>query len=229
VADGRWRITVTAPDWGQDHLSLEAVVAYVDGELAPGPHSRASQHLGQCPQCANQVSAQGQARKALRTAGGPCLPSALLSSLRAIPQDADLPGPPPGLAVSADGQLVSVLRPERRPSHPGGHEIRVQTRASHPQLAAPPVPAARPGPASPRSRRLRVGTGVAVSGLALGALVFGAPGTTPGAPAPAAPIPTAHRGVPVGPGFGGSGGSPGVLDARLQLGGPAPAAPGVER
>ena len=71
---------MTAPDWGQDHLSLEAVAAYVDGELAAGPHARATQHLGQCPECAAQVSSQGQARKALRAAGGPCLPSALLSS-----------------------------------------------------------------------------------------------------------------------------------------------------
>jgi anti-sigma factor RsiW len=212
VAEGRWRITVTAPDWGQDHLSLEAVAAYVDGELAAGPHARATQHLGQCPECAAQVSSQGQARKALRTAGGPCLPSALLSSLRSIPQEADLPGPPPGLAISADGQLVSMLRPEP------GFRSEIATPTHH---AVPRPPASRP---TPSHRMLRVGTGVATAGLALGALVFGAAQPAPSAPAaPTAPTPVA--GLPSGSVFGGAPDSPNVVDAQLRLGtaGPAPA------
>ena len=229
MADGRWRITVTAPDWGQDHLSLEAVAAYVDGELAPGPHARATQHLGQCPECAAQVSTQGQARKALRTAGGPCLPSALLSSLRAIPQDTELPGPPPGLAMTADGQLVSVLRPEPVPPADAAH------RGFRSDLTTPAHHAtARPHrPAPKQQRRLRVGTGVAVSGLALGALVFGLPSATPSAPAaPPPPAPASDRGLPGGSVLGGFGGSPNVVDARLRLGGtgPAPASrPTVDR
>jgi anti-sigma factor RsiW len=212
VAEGRWRITVTAPDWGQDHLSLEAVAAYVDGELAAGPHARATQHLGQCPECAAQVSSQGQARKALRTAGGPCLPSALLSSLRSIPQETDLPGPPPGLAISADGQLVSMLRPEP------GFRSDIATPAHH---AVPRPRAPRPAPSH---RMLRVGTGVATAGLALGALVFGAAQPAPSAPAaPTAPTPVA--GLPSGSVFGGAPVSPNVVDAQLRLGtaGPAPA------
>jgi anti-sigma factor RsiW len=203
---------VTAPDWGQDHLSLEAVAAYVDGELAAGPHARATQHLGQCPECAAQVSSQGQARKALRTAGGPCLPSALLSSLRSIPQEADLPGPPPGLAISADGQLVSMLRPE------AGFRSDIATPTHH---AVPRPPASRP---TPSHRMLRVGTGVATAGLALGALVFGAAQPAPSAPAaPTAPTPVA--GLPSGSVFGGAHVSPNVVDAQLRLGtaGPAPA------
>jgi anti-sigma factor RsiW len=214
VAEGRWRITVTAPDWGQDHLSLEAVAAYVDGELAAGPHARATQHLGQCPECAGQVSSQGQARKALRTAGGPCLPSALLSSLRSIPQEADLPGPPPGLAISPDGQLVSMLRSEP------GFRSDIATPAHH---AVPRPQAPRP---TPSHRMLRVGTGVATAGLALGALVFGAAQPAPSAPAaPTAPTPVAGRGLPTGSVFGGAHGSPNVVDAQLRLGtaGPAPA------
>jgi anti-sigma factor RsiW len=223
VADARWRISVTPPDWGHGHLSLEAIVAFVDGELAPGPHARASQHLGQCPECASQVSAQAQARKALRTAGGPCLPSALLSSLRAIPRDTELPSPPPGLAMTADGQLVSVVRPER-------------TRSVEPQrgfrtdIATPHHHSPRPARPSSSRHRLRVGTGIAVSGLALGALVFGTSGTAPSAPAPPTPAPTADRGLTGGSAYTG-GGSPGVLDARFELGstGPGPAAPAVER
>ena len=203
---------MTAPDWGQDHLSLEAVAAYVDGELAAGPHARATQHLGQCPECAAQVSSQGQARKALRAAGGPCLPSALLSSLRSIPQEADLPGPPPGLAISADGQLVSMLRPEP------GFRSEIATPTHH---AVPRPPASRP---TPSHRKLRVGTGVATAGLALGALVFGAAQPAPSAPAaPTAPTPVA--GLPSGSVFGGAPVSPNVVDAQLRLGtaGPAPA------
>ena len=36
MADGRWRITVTTPDWGQDHLSAEAVVAFAEAGAAAG-------------------------------------------------------------------------------------------------------------------------------------------------------------------------------------------------
>jgi anti-sigma factor RsiW len=199
VADGRWRISVTPPDWGQDHLSSEAIAAFVDGELAPGPRSRAAAHLRQCPDCATQVAAQGQASSALRAAGCPILSSALLSSLRAIPQDADLPGPPSGLAMTSDGQFVSVVR-----GQPDGF----RTSAAAPEHHS----AVRSG-RSPMQRRLRIGTGVAVSGLALGALAFGAPATS-SAPASPAPPSVADRGAP-GPVLGGS---PGVLDARLQLG-----------
>jgi anti-sigma factor RsiW len=194
VNGGRWRISVTAPDWGQDHLSSDAIVAYVDDELAQRPHMRATQHLAQCPECAAQVVAQGQARSALRTADGPSLPSSLLSSLRSIPQETDLPGPPPGLAMSADGQLVSVLRPERD----AGPDSAAATTPDH--------------GSRPAQRRIRLGTGVAVSGLALGALAFGAPAASTG---PSTPNPTAaDRGV-----LGGSvlGGPSGALDARLRL------------
>jgi anti-sigma factor RsiW len=139
---------VTAPDWGPAHLSSDAVVAFVDDELAQGPHARATAHVAACPECAAEVVAQRQARTALRAASCPSLPSSLLSSLRAIPQDTELPAPPAGLAVSADGQLVSVLRPE-------------------PEAA--PAHGRRP----PTARRLRFGAGVAVSGLAIGALTLG--------------------------------------------------------
>jgi anti-sigma factor RsiW len=198
VSSGRWRISVTAPDWGQDHLSSDAIVAFVDDELAHGPHERATRHLAQCPECAAQVVAQGQARSALRAADCPSLPSSLLSSLRSIPQDTDLPAPPAGLAMSADGQFVAVLRPERR----AGPE--------RTDLVAAPGPDHDRRP--PAQRRLRLGTGVAVSGLALGALAFGVPAASSVVSAPA---PTADRGV-----LGGTvlGGPSGAVDARLRLG-----------
>lgn len=156
MTSSRRRFTVSVPDWGCDHLSTEAVVAFIDGELAPGPHDRATHHLAGCGECTARVAAQNRARSALRTAKTPCLPSSLLSTLRAIPQDAELPPPPAGLSVTADGQLVDVLRTDRVPT---------QT-----------------APRDPSSRRMIIGATAAVSGLALGALALGV--TT--APAPAA-------------------------------------------
>lgn len=156
MTDRRWRISVTTPDWGQGHLSPDAVVAYVDDELAAGPHLRATRHLAQCRECAAQVVAQGQARAALRTAGCPSMPSSLLSSLRSIPMEAELPGPPPGgLAVAPNGELMSVVRPERVANAHDADAAEGHDRRGH--------------------RWLRFGTGVAASGLAVGAIAFGVP------------------------------------------------------
>lgn len=188
----RRRFSVTAPDWGQDHLSSDAIVAYVDSELADRPYSRATRHLAECPECATQVVAQGQARSALRSAQCPSLPSSLLSSLRSIPQDAELPGPPADLAMTADGQIVAMVGSRPAPRRPVDRLVE--------------APAGR----QPVSRLFKLGAGAAVSGLALGALAFGAPGVASG------PQPSTtgnDRGV-----FNGSVvGGPGVVDARLRL------------
>jgi anti-sigma factor RsiW len=202
VSSGRWRISVTTPDWGHDHLSSDAIVAYVDDELAPGPQLRANQHLAQCHECAAQVVAQGQARAALRTASCPSLPSSLLSSLRSIPQDADLPAPPAGLAVTSDGQFVSVLRPERV----GRGAVRADTTRADVDSATPPGDRSH--------RRMWLGTGVAVTGLAAGAIAFAAPAAVSGSPAPT-PGPAEMLDRPI------LGGSATPVDARLQLA-PAP-------
>jgi anti-sigma factor RsiW len=174
---GARRFALSSPDWGQAHLSLDAIVAYVDEELAPGANARADAHLTCCRECSAEVVAQLQARVALRAAAGPCLPSRLLRSLRAIPVDAELPPAPPGLAVSAEGQFV-LLR-DVPPAHAAAG------------TAAVPAVGSRRGPSTaPRrfSRRARIG---ALSGLALGALAVGALA----APGPAGPPPVPQRGV----------------------------------
>jgi hypothetical protein len=149
-------------DWGFDHLSQDAVVAFVDDELSAAAHTRAERHVADCGECAAEVVAQRQVRSALRAADEPQVPAWLLNKLGSIPQDTDLPGPPPGLAMTADGELVSVLRPEA--------------------LAAPAGLGAVP--AQPQRRRMRVGV-TAVSGLALGALAFvGLPSASSTPPAP---------------------------------------------
>ncbi|WP_232660457.1 zf-HC2 domain-containing protein [Pseudonocardia sp. TRM90224] len=191
----RRRFSVTVPDWGQDHLSSDAIVAYVDNELAAGPHTRAARHVSTCRECLAQVVAQGQARSALRSAEVPSLPSSLLNSLRSIPQETELPPPPAGLAMTADGQFVALLRPER-PAPP----------------AAPSAPAVTPHAVDERAtshRRLKIGAGAAVSGLALGAMALAAPSFSTAAPTPEDPA----RGVFNGPVLGGTP----VVDARLQF------------
>ncbi|MFC5062098.1 hypothetical protein [Actinomycetospora atypica] len=108
----RWR------DGG--HLSLDAVVAHVDGELPPGAAARATAHVDHCLTCAGEVAAQRQARRRLRAADCPGVPSSLLSSLRAIPDSAELPEAPAGLAVDAQGRfVVPAGSPTRRSGHGG--------------------------------------------------------------------------------------------------------------
>jgi anti-sigma factor RsiW len=88
-----------------EHLSTEAVAAFVDGELRMTAHLRAAHHLSLCPECATEVDAQRQARTALRDSCPIAIPSALLGMLSQIPQHAP-PEPPdqpdqPQLAAGA--------------------------------------------------------------------------------------------------------------------------------
>lgn len=77
-----------------EHLASEAVAAYVDGELRMTAYLRAAEHLSICPECAAEVEAQQQARRALRAAAhrAPQMPSSLLGALNNIPMH--LHGPP---------------------------------------------------------------------------------------------------------------------------------------
>ncbi len=68
-----------------EHLSIEAVAAYVDGELRMKSHLRAAHHLSLCPQCAAEVDTQRQAREVLRDSCPISIPSTLLGMLSQIP------------------------------------------------------------------------------------------------------------------------------------------------
>lgn len=68
-----------------EHLSIEAVAAFVDGELGMNAHLRAASHLSLCAQCAAEVEAQGQARSALRDSRPIAVPTSLLGMLSQIP------------------------------------------------------------------------------------------------------------------------------------------------
>lgn len=74
------------------HLSTEALAAYVDGELAPGPRARAAEHIASCFECGFAVGIQAQTKESLSHSTGTfSVPSALLAKLGQIPFDAALP------------------------------------------------------------------------------------------------------------------------------------------
>ncbi len=68
-----------------EHLSIEAIAAFVDGELRMNAHLRAAHHLSLCPQCAAEVDDQGRARAALRDSHPIQVPTTLLGLLSEIP------------------------------------------------------------------------------------------------------------------------------------------------
>jgi hypothetical protein len=68
-----------------EHLSIEAIVAFVDGELRMTAHLRAAHHLSLCPLCAAEVEGQSRARAALRDSHPIRIPTELLGLLSEIP------------------------------------------------------------------------------------------------------------------------------------------------
>lgn len=85
-----------------EHLSSEALTAYVDGELRMNAHLRAAHHLSQCAECAAEVDYQSRARSVLRDSHPIRIPSTLLGMLSQIPDSptddpaTPLPGPVAG-------------------------------------------------------------------------------------------------------------------------------------
>lgn len=166
---------MTAPrGWGfpESHLLPDAVVAFVDGELSLGAQDRAASHIARCPVCAAEVMSQRQACTAVRHAGAPSMSAGFLASLRSIPQNTELPTSPDNLAVTSDGQLVAIQRPDRvaglRDSGVLGGSAPLGSSAplgtSHTFLGGSRFGGAR--------RRAAQGAGVVVSGLVLSALAL---------------------------------------------------------
>lgn len=87
-----------------EHLASEAIAAYVDGELRMNAYLRAAQHLSVCPDCAAEVEAQQQARRALRHSGEIAMPSSLLGALTQIPH---------GDSPLCSGKFVSAAESRR--------------------------------------------------------------------------------------------------------------------
>jgi anti-sigma factor RsiW len=157
----------------ESHLLPDAVVAFVDGELSLGARDRAASHIARCPSCAGDVSAQRQARAAVKRAGAPSMSDGFLASLRAIPEHTDLPMTPDNLAVTEDGQLVAIQRPDRVAGLRG---MPTALGSSVVLGSARPLGSGSAVLNSHRSssvrRRAAQGAGVVVSGIVLSALVL---------------------------------------------------------
>ena len=94
-----------------EHLSTEALAAFVDGELRMSAHLRAGHHLSLCTECAREVEAQRQAREALRECRPVAMPSSLLGLLSQIPHHTPVEAQEPTDAPQlADG----AQRPRRK-------------------------------------------------------------------------------------------------------------------
>ena len=197
---------MTAPrGWAlpESHLLPDVVVAFVDGELSHGARDRAASHITRCAACAAEVRAQRQTVEAIRRASAPSMSAGFLASLQSIPQHTDLPSTPDNLAITADGQLVAVQRPDR---------VAV-LRDAGVLGGVTPLGSSAPLGQSPNvlgggrfKRRAAQGAGVVVSGLVLSALALvgtsadgdGSPETGGGVPQPANLLP-AQMAVPQQP------------------------------
>lgn len=143
----------------ESHLLPDAVVAFVDGELSVAAHERAAMHLMNCRGCAAEVGAQRQIRATVHGSFVPSLPAGLLASLHSIPNSTTLSVTPDNLAVSADGEIVVVQRPESPAK-----------RRTAPLAASRPLGTGMTG--SRVGKRAAQGAGVMMSGLVLGALAL---------------------------------------------------------
>lgn len=69
-----------------EHLAAEAIVAYVDGVLGTTARTRADAHLTECAWCVAEITAQTDARSALRGSNAEVpVPPGLLGQLSQIP------------------------------------------------------------------------------------------------------------------------------------------------
>lgn len=163
---------MTAPrGWAlpESHLMPDAVVAFVDGELSHGARDRAASHVARCAGCAAEVRAQRQTVDEIRHAGEPSMSAGFLASLRSIPEHTELPGAPDNLAITADGQLVAVQRPDRVA---GLRDSGVLGGVAPLGSSAPLGQSANVLGGGRFKRRAAQGAGVVVSGLVLSALAL---------------------------------------------------------
>ncbi len=101
-----------------DHLNLDAIVAFADGEMPLTAYQRAAAHVARCPQCDNEVNQQIAARSWLRSAGAPASPLSLLDSLRSIPIALPPEGPNDGVqADAASGRMLGADAHARSAQH----------------------------------------------------------------------------------------------------------------
>lgn len=97
-----------------DHLSLDAVVAYADGEMSLTAYQRAAAHLVRCGACAADVGEQTAASQYLRGARVPSMPSSLFQALTSIPVAAPVLPASTGPSVVSSGDAGPATGRGRR-------------------------------------------------------------------------------------------------------------------
>jgi len=100
-----------------NHLNLDAIVAFADGEMPMVSFQRAAAHVARCPQCENEVNQQIAARAWLRSAEAPAMPLSLLDSLRSIPVAMPAESPMDGATLSASGRTARSTDHDRSAHH----------------------------------------------------------------------------------------------------------------
>jgi hypothetical protein len=167
-------VTRSLPWLSLPHLSDEAVVAFADGALLPGPFARAQHHLSECTECAQAVRDQQAARGLLRAAAAPAAPGALLERLRQLPTSSPLGGGLVG-GMTADGQPVfAAYHTRQRQPAP--------TTTSMPTVAAPVPASAAQRPH--RSHLPVLGASAAAAATVIVGVLAGTAATAGGSAAP---------------------------------------------
>jgi hypothetical protein len=93
----------------EDHLNLDSIVAFVDGELSLTAYQRAAAHISACSMCAADVAEQSFARDSLRSASAPQMPGSLVAALFSIPVALPVAVNSPGVGIdSRTGYAIRV-------------------------------------------------------------------------------------------------------------------------
>lgn len=98
-----------------DHLSAEAVAAFVDHELSPSAERRAADHVALCPECLADIVVQQRAAERLRRSDGANevhAPSSLVRRLAGLREE-DLPEPDGGRGAGAAAATGPLSAPRR--------------------------------------------------------------------------------------------------------------------
>jgi hypothetical protein len=124
-----------------EHLSIEAIAAFVDGELRMNAHLRAAHHISLCPECAAEVEGHRRARAALRDSRPIRIPSTLLGLLSQIPHcppDDDAGHPETGPWGSSRTQRSGGTPPEGGTSNRSSGRVGPTELSDHLADGSPP-------------------------------------------------------------------------------------------
>ena len=126
-----------------DHLSLDAIVAYADGEMSLTAYQRAAAHVMRCAACAADVAEQTAASQYIRQAALPSMPGSLFDALKSIPVALPQAGPVAGVVM--DSTSGHAVRAHEHPQSSRGRRFRLGAGALVAGLAVGAVVVAAAG------------------------------------------------------------------------------------